>query len=467
MAHLSTFCGSTYFVAPELLNCKIYTGPEVDVWSFGVVLYVLVCGKVPFDDQSMVELHTKIKRGHVEYPAWLSASKSLLLNYKVHSLKYDTECKHLLSRMLVANPAARVQLPEVLNHPWMHHKFPDPPESHIVHRKPLQTDELDRQVIRGMKGLEFGSEDDIERKLIQVLESDSYVRAVQAWERRRDGGRNDHFQWRESVSNSPSGISFYGSHKVDSSASPTVEQNPRRFSSFGFYRRKLFAPASFSPPPRLPGASLPKSQSHLNNTSLGDADRETIDPTGGFHPLLSMYYLSREKLERERVYGPGFFPSSRLSIQDSTPAAQFTLNDTSVPPSYVKPPQLTPLNPNVKADYETAPPQLPAADISPVHIKRVLDRMQIQYRKIKLGVESIHLPSINALSARSAPPTPHCKQGPLRPDDAPPLGRSISWKTSKLSLGIGSRAVGTVHKLQATIVIRLSNYLTNILGLQR
>lgn len=73
IAHLSTFCGSLYFAAPELLNARVYTGPEVDVWSFGVVLYVLVCGKVPFDDQSMPALHAKIKRGLVEYPVWLSA----------------------------------------------------------------------------------------------------------------------------------------------------------------------------------------------------------------------------------------------------------------------------------------------------------------------------------------------------------------------------------------------------------
>ncbi len=76
--HLSTFCGSLYFAAPELLNAKVYTGPEVDVWSFGVVLYVLVCGKVPFDDQSMPALHAKIKRGLVEYPVWLSAGECQL-----------------------------------------------------------------------------------------------------------------------------------------------------------------------------------------------------------------------------------------------------------------------------------------------------------------------------------------------------------------------------------------------------
>ena len=74
-SHLKTFCGSLYFAAPELLQAKAYTGPEVDVWSFGIVLYVLVCGKVPFDDQSMPALHAKIKKGLVDYPNWLSPGK--------------------------------------------------------------------------------------------------------------------------------------------------------------------------------------------------------------------------------------------------------------------------------------------------------------------------------------------------------------------------------------------------------
>ena len=75
---LKTFCGSLYFAAPELLQARQYTGPEVDIWSFGIVLYVLVCGKVPFDDQSMPQLHAKIKRGVVDYPQWLTAGMSPL-----------------------------------------------------------------------------------------------------------------------------------------------------------------------------------------------------------------------------------------------------------------------------------------------------------------------------------------------------------------------------------------------------
>ncbi|KAH8105527.1 kinase-like domain-containing protein [Phellopilus nigrolimitatus] len=59
------FPTSLYFASPELRNTKIYTGPEIDVWTFGVVLYVLVCGNVPSDDQSMPALHAKSKRGLV------------------------------------------------------------------------------------------------------------------------------------------------------------------------------------------------------------------------------------------------------------------------------------------------------------------------------------------------------------------------------------------------------------------
>src|SRR5690242_812484 len=149
---LKTFCGSLYFAAPELLQARQYIGPEVDVWSFGIVLYVLVCGKVPFDDQSMPQLHAKIKRGQVEYPAWLSG-----------------ECKHLLSRMLVTNPANRATLAEVLAHPWMVKGYEGVPDPHLPDRTPLRPHNIDQEVIKGMTGFEFGSPEAITAKLIEVL----------------------------------------------------------------------------------------------------------------------------------------------------------------------------------------------------------------------------------------------------------------------------------------------------------
>ena len=69
------------------------------------------------------------------------------------------ECKHLLTRMLVVNPAARASLTEVITHPWMNRGYDKPPDPHMLHREPLRADELDKQVIKGMNGFEFGTED--------------------------------------------------------------------------------------------------------------------------------------------------------------------------------------------------------------------------------------------------------------------------------------------------------------------
>ncbi|PCD43393.1 hypothetical protein AU210_002490 [Fusarium oxysporum f. sp. radicis-cucumerinum] len=166
--HLKTFCGSLYFAAPELLQARAYTGPEVDVWSFGIVLYVLVCGKVPFDDQSMPALHAKIKRGLVDYPAWLSS-----------------ECKHLLSRMLVTDPKQRATMQEVMTHPWMAKGFNGPPDNYLPVREPLTTP-LEPEVILAMQGFNFGTPESINAQLTKIIESEEYQRAVKLYQREKE-----------------------------------------------------------------------------------------------------------------------------------------------------------------------------------------------------------------------------------------------------------------------------------------
>ena len=258
--HLSTFCGSLYFAAPELLNAKVYTGPEVDVWSFGIVLYVLVCGKVPFDDQSMPALHAKIKRGVVEYPAWLS-----------------NECKSLLSRMLVTNPLERATLAEVVAHPFMNKGYDGPTDSYLIQREPLRADDLDWEVVNAMGGFTFGTPEQIHEELRAVLQSEQYLNTVAVWEAARKDKR------RPGASSSSMALS-------DVSDSP----KKKRFSGFDL-KRKLF-------------------REEKKPIEEPAKEKDVPDPTRGYDPLISIYFLAREKMERDRVYGKGHFASSQASM---------------------------------------------------------------------------------------------------------------------------------------------------------
>ncbi|KAM0755280.1 Pkinase-domain-containing protein [Meredithblackwellia eburnea MCA 4105] len=318
--HLNTFCGSLYFAAPELLNAKLYTGPEVDVWSFGIVLYVLVCGKVPFDDQSMPALHAKIKRGQVEYPTWLSA-----------------ECKHILSRMLVTVPSQRATLTEVLNHPWMTKGFSGPPSPHLPPRLPLKVEDLSRDVIKGMVGFEFGTDAEIEENLVEVLTSDLYRAAVRSWEAKRltpgaDGDPDNE----KSASERPA-------MRVDGKDMKGIGRSPtsKRFSGLGFYGKKLAGGinAAFSGSGGKTDSDAGDASSNgSTSTLIGGIRPDQLDPTRGFHPLISIYYLVREKIEREKIWGPGVFASSTLSLTGPPPppapvsAYQAGAGSVTVPP---------------------------------------------------------------------------------------------------------------------------------------
>ena len=180
--------------------------------------------------------------------------------------------------------------------------FHGPPDLHLVHREPLRSAELDRNVIRGMGGFGFGTEEEVEKNLVEVLESDGYNDAVRNWELKQLI-KNGQIKVRSGKHlDSTSKISLeslkYESTEADLSA-PSPEEL-KCFSGFVFYRRKLFSPV-FSPLAAPVSQSSPDSQSHL---SLGET-REPVDPTYGFHPLISIYFLAREKMKRERAYGPG------------------------------------------------------------------------------------------------------------------------------------------------------------------
>ncbi|XP_078283779.1 serine/threonine-protein kinase MARK2-like isoform X2 [Rhinoraja longicauda] len=99
---LDTFCGSPPYAAPELFQGKKYDGPEVDVWSLGVILYTLVSGSLPFDGQNLKELRERVVRGKYRIPFYMS-----------------TDCENLLKKFLVLNPAKRGSLEQIMRDRWM------------------------------------------------------------------------------------------------------------------------------------------------------------------------------------------------------------------------------------------------------------------------------------------------------------------------------------------------------------
>jgi len=107
---LDTFCGSPPYAAPELFQGKRYTGPEVDIWSLGVILYVLTTGCLPFDGKNLQEMRESVCRGKYRIPFYLSDS-----------------CEKLLRKFLIRDPYKRASLEMLIDDPWINEGYSDSP----------------------------------------------------------------------------------------------------------------------------------------------------------------------------------------------------------------------------------------------------------------------------------------------------------------------------------------------------
>ncbi|XP_031619529.1 serine/threonine-protein kinase SIK3 homolog isoform X2 [Contarinia nasturtii] len=105
--YLKTWCGSPPYAAPEVFLGLEYDGPRADIWSLGVVLYVLVCGALPFDGATLHDLRSMVVSGKFRIPFFMSQ-----------------DCEHLIRHMLVVEPEKRYTLKQISQHRWMQCKLP-------------------------------------------------------------------------------------------------------------------------------------------------------------------------------------------------------------------------------------------------------------------------------------------------------------------------------------------------------
>ncbi|XP_016486416.1 CBL-interacting serine/threonine-protein kinase 25-like [Nicotiana tabacum] len=99
---LHTQCGTPAYVAPEVLRKKGYDGAKSDIWSCGVILYVLLAGFLPFQHENMMKMYRKVFKAEYEFPPWFSP-----------------EAKKLISKLLVADPEKRISISAIMRVPWI------------------------------------------------------------------------------------------------------------------------------------------------------------------------------------------------------------------------------------------------------------------------------------------------------------------------------------------------------------
>ncbi|XP_033290520.1 serine/threonine-protein kinase SIK2 isoform X1 [Orcinus orca] len=151
---LATWCGSPPYAAPEVFEGQQYEGPQLDIWSMGVVLYVLVCGALPFDGPTLPILRQRVLEGRFRIPYFMSE-----------------DCEHLIRRMLVLDPSKRLTIAQIKEHKWMLVEVPV--QRPVLYPQGQENEpsigEFNEQVLRLMHGLGID-----QQKTIEALQNKSY-----------------------------------------------------------------------------------------------------------------------------------------------------------------------------------------------------------------------------------------------------------------------------------------------------
>lgn len=147
-----TSCGSPHYAAPEVIKGVTYDGRSADVWSSGVILYALLCGRLPFEDNSVRNLLAKVKAGDYHVP-------------NIHE-----DLKDLIAKMLIVDPNQRITISQIKEHPgfkmFLQDGYITPTPIPLPYLpEPLSISDTPNSIFETLTHLGFDSEDDVKKEL--------------------------------------------------------------------------------------------------------------------------------------------------------------------------------------------------------------------------------------------------------------------------------------------------------------
>ncbi|KAJ9474125.1 putative serine/threonine-protein kinase HSL1 [Pseudozyma hubeiensis] len=153
---LETSCGSPHYASPEIVSGKRYKGTASDIWSCGIILFALLCGRLPFDDPNIQQLLGKVRAGKFMMPEWLEPAS-----------------KDLIWRMLEVDPEKRIKMADIMRHPWFTNNGVESSANPVstsldtLQMEKLTLDTIDVDILGNLKTLWFElSEEDIIKELL-------------------------------------------------------------------------------------------------------------------------------------------------------------------------------------------------------------------------------------------------------------------------------------------------------------
>uniref|UniRef100_A0A8C7YPB1 MAP/microtubule affinity-regulating kinase 3 n=1 Tax=Oryzias sinensis TaxID=183150 RepID=A0A8C7YPB1_9TELE len=308
---LDTFCGSPPYAAPELFQGKKYDGPEVDIWSLGVILYTLVSGSLPFDGQNLKELRERVLRGKYRVPFYMS-----------------TDCEGILRRFLVLNPAKRCSLEQIMKDKWINVGYES--DELKPHTEPAE-DFTDTSRIDVMVGMGFGR-DEIRDSLVSHKYNEitaTYLLLGRKTEPQRSASTY-HRQRRHSDFCGPAAPGSVLPKRSPSGASEAVAHKEERLSI-----RKPSTTTVGSRSIPTPSSPMVSSAHNPNKAEIPDRRKEAI-PTTNNIPASAMTrrntYVCTDRSNTDRTLQNGkensIAGASGVSSSSSTPSSRLTRGST-------------------------------------------------------------------------------------------------------------------------------------------